>query len=366
MFAYSLIFSFGNLSFIRILIKKDMIYLNKAKLSQRFRNFADNECKGSSELYEFLSLKIAEDDELLDLCLHAKEGQPVPNLLYGAVHYLLLKGNEHPLKEYYPSIVKHPLEGENTFDIFKDFCRIYQNDIISLLRHKLVQTNEVRRCAYLYPSFCYIYNKIKKPLSLIEIGTSAGLQLLWDKYNYSYGTDEVFGDRNSKIHITSEIKGDNFPFLLKNSPPVISKVGLDLHINDLNNSEDYLWLKALIWPDHQERLNLFDKTAQHFNENSAKLIEGDGIALLSEVIAQAPNKSALCIFHTHVANQLPEELKDQLIKTIQMVGRKRDVFHLYNNMWDGKLHLHSFINGIEDNKTVGETDGHGRWFTWEI
>jgi len=48
------------------------------------------------------------------------------------------------------------------------------------------------------------------------------------------------------------------------------------------------------------------------------------------------------------------------------IGSKRDVLHLYNNMWDGKLHLDYFINGIEHNKTVGETDGHGRWFTWEL
>jgi len=340
--------------------------LDKTKLSQRFRNFANNECKGSSKLYESLSLKIAADDELLDLSLNAKEGQPVPNLLFGAVHYLLLKGNEHVLKEYYQSIVRHPLELENSFDVFKDFCKIYKDDIISILKNKLVQTNEVRRCAYLYPSFCFIYNKIKKPLSLIEIGTSSGLQLLWDKYNYSYGTNEIFGNKDSNIRISAEIKGDNFPLFLHNSPPVISKVGLDLHINNLGDSEDYLWLKSLIWPEHLERLALFENAAQHFIENPVNLIEGDGIALLTDIVEQAPNDSAICIFHTHVANQIPKKLKYKLIEDIKTIGSKRDVFHLYNNMWDSKLHLDYFINGIEHNKTVGETDGHGRWFTWEL
>jgi hypothetical protein len=66
-----------------------------SRLSDRFKTFAEKECAGSSELYEFLSTKIAEDNEILELSSNAKEGQPVPNLLFGAVHYLLLKGNEH-------------------------------------------------------------------------------------------------------------------------------------------------------------------------------------------------------------------------------------------------------------------------------
>lgn len=45
-------------------------------LPKKFRNFAVMECKGSSPLYEYLSLQIAEDHEMLELAVHAKEGQP--------------------------------------------------------------------------------------------------------------------------------------------------------------------------------------------------------------------------------------------------------------------------------------------------
>jgi hypothetical protein len=340
--------------------------LNIAQLSERFKNFAKRECRGSSELYEYLSLKIAEDDEMLELSSYAREGQPVPNLFLGTVHYLLLKGKEHDLKEYYQSIVESPRGIEDSFAHFKDFCQLYREEIISILKSKLVQTNEVRRCAYLYPSFCFIYNKVKKPLSLIEIGTSAGLQLLWDKYCYSYGNNEVYGNKHSNVHITAEIKGDNIPSFLLNSPPIASRVGLDLHINDLANSEDYLWLKSLIWPEHQERRELFENAANLFYKNPVKLIEGDGIALLADVVEQIPENTTICIFHTHVANQIPEDSKYELIEKIKIIGSKRDVFHLYNNMWDRKLHLDYFINGIEYNKKIGETDGHGRWFYWEL
>lgn len=343
-----------------------MFILDKFLISEMFKNFADYECEGSSRLYEFLSRQIAKDDELLELCAFARDGQPVPNLFLGAVHYLLLKGKKHALKEYYASIVQNPKELEEVFIHFKDFCQIYRNEIISILKSKLVQTNEVRRCAYLYPTFCYVYNKAKKPLSLIEIGTSAGLQLLWDQYCYSYGNYEVYGNKLSNVHITSEIKGGNTPLLFHESPPVASKVGLDLHISDLGDREDYLWLKSLIWPEHQERLLLFESAASHFNENPVKLIEGDGVALLLDVAKQVPKDTEICIFHTHVANQISEDLKYELIEKIKMIGSTREVFHVYNNMWDRKLHLDYFIDGVEHKVTIGDTDGHCRWFYWDL
>jgi len=340
--------------------------VDQAHLSQTFRNFAHIECKDSSKLYEYLSLNIAEDNELLDLCLHAKEGQPVPNLLFGAVHYLLLNGRDHVLSQYYPSVVANPLDVDGSFIHFKEFCRQYRREVTTILQSKLVQTNEVRRCAYLYPSFCYMFNKVKKPLALIEIGTSAGLQLLWDKYSYSYGTNEIYGDQHSILHITSEMRGVETPILLKEFPPVASKVGLDLHISDVRNKEDYLWLKSLIWPEHKERLEVFESAVICFKGNPVELLEGDGVALLTDVMKGVPDDTLIGIFHTHVANQIPEKSKRILIEKIQKMGENRDVFHLYNNMWDRKLHLDYFIDGVDYKEIIGEADGHGRWFEWNI
>lgn len=338
-----------------------------AEIAVRFENFAVYECKDSSQLYEFLSLKIAENEEILTLCLEARQGQPIPNLLFGAVHYLLFKGKSHPLQAYYPSLTNSAKEiTDETFSCFKDFCQLYKNEIIPLLKDKLVQTNEVRRCAYLYPTFSLIYEKTKQPLALIEIGTSAGLQLLWDEYSYTYGMDKTYGNKNSSVRITSEIKGSNLPKLPSESPPVASKVGLDLHVVNLRDAEDYLWLKALMWPEHAERLTLFEAATKCYQESPVELIEGDGIALLKAVIKTIPRDTTLCVFHTHVANQIPEELKYKLLDKIKEIGSKRDVFHLYNNMWDRKLHLDYYLDGVEYNETIGETDGHGRWFEWKI
>lgn len=342
-----------------------LICTNKS-LSQTFLTFAEKECKGSSLIYEYLSKQIAKDNSLLKIASRAREGQPVPNLLFGAVHYLLLKGTEHPLKDYYPSIVETPKSFKDLFSIFKDFCLNYQKEIEVILQTKLVQTNEVRRCSYLYPAFCMIYERAMKPLSLIEIGTSAGLQLNWDKYCYSYGKDKWYGKIDSELPITAEIKGANRPFLLKTAPPVTTRIGFDLQTIDLRDEEEELWLKSLIWPEHKERLFLFEKAVKNSNKGSLNLINGDGISLLPHFAETIPDDSVICIFHTHVANQMPLEGKQLLLQTVDAIGEQRDVFHLYNNIQDRFLHLDYYLAGKRSENTIAETDGHGRWFEWLV
>ncbi len=336
------------------------------KLSERFRRFAEEAAQGSSALYAFLSQKISEDDDLLALAAKADDSQPGPNLFLGAVHYLLLKGAEHPLKAFYPSMTESPQKTEEAFSHFKDFCISHKSDITQLLQTKLVQTNEVRRCAYLYPAFCYIYNTVKKPLALIEIGSSSGLQLLWDQYSYTYGTDEVYGNRHSEVHISAEVRGGSAEMPKLTLPVVSFRKGIDLHINDLRDEEDTLWLNALIWPEHQERRDLLNKAAACMRKQPVSLIEGDGVSLLPKLTLEIPKEAVICVFHTHVANQISQEGKATLLEEIKKIGTERDIFHLYNNMEDVSLHLDSFINGNETKRLIGETDGHGRWFTWNL
>lgn len=335
-------------------------------LLEKFTRFAYKECEGSSELYKFLALKIVEDKEILELASQTPAGQPVPNLLFGAVHYLLFKGTEHELSYFYPSLLENPKEAKDSFQPFKDFCFQHFEEISKILKSKIVQTNEVRRCAYLYPAISSIYQRTNKPLALIEIGTSAGLQLYMDQYSYDSGNEQIYGVKGSEIHITSEAKGGIFPAIGAVIPVVATRIGIDLHINDVSNEEDFLWLKSLIWPEHHERRELFENAARYVSDKSLKLIEGDGVALLHELVDDIPEEQQICVFHTHVANQMPVETRSDLLNQIERIGMHRDVFHLYNNIHDGYLHLDYYLNGKESLNTIAETEGHGRWFIWKL
>lgn len=334
-------------------------------LSEQFRYFANVYFKDSSPLYERLSLHIAEDPSLLELAGRTKEGQLPPNMLFAAVHYLLLRGADHPLRFFYPSLTNNPGDPELAAAPFADFCRLYREQLIGLLTGRRVQTNEVNRSAVLYPAFCKVYLETGKPLALIEVGTSAGLLLLWDRYSYRYDDDgAVYGNAAAKLQLSCKPLGENKPPILLASPPVSARIGIDLHLNDLRREDDYDWLKALIWPEHRSRRTNLDKAAEAMREQPIQFIEGDALALLAEAAASVPADATLCIFHTHVANQFSPAAKLAFRDAIRAIAKTRDLYHLYNNMDDYLLHLDAHANGEERPLTIAETDSHGRWLRW--
>lgn len=245
-------------------------------LAQNFRQFAEIHCKGSSPLYERLSLSIASDEALLRLAAQVPPGQPVPNLLFGAVHYLLYQQPRHDLARYYPSIAHSPQPINDAFAYFRQFCLSQQTFIVDLFNTRRVQTNEVRRCAFLFPTFSLVSTLgSEKPLSLIEIGTSAGLNLLWDYYQYDYGFGTILGQQNSSVVIHSSFRGDKRPSLSSSLPVVADRMGIDLNIIDVREHQDALWFKALIWPEQQERTALLTNAMKVAQMHLPTLLTGE-------------------------------------------------------------------------------------------
>ncbi len=293
--------------------------------SNRFIRFADNECVGSSRLYEVLAREVAQHEWLLSLCEDISKGQPAPNLLFAAVHELVLQYSADELATYYPSVTQYPKRAEDVFPSFLAFCHTYESEIRHRLRTRGVQTNEVQRCAYLYPIFSKIQQQTKRPLGLLEIGTSAGLQLFVDQYAYEYN-------------------------------------GVDLNIVDLTDEAERSWLNALIWPEHETRRQLLQAAMNEVNFNTVTLIEGDGVTMLQDLVSRVSETETLCIFHTHVANQMSRPVKEELLKQVERIGQTRDVFHIYNNIQDRFLHVDLYQDGQLTAVTYAETEGHGRQF----
>ena len=76
--------------------------------------------------------------------------------------------------------------------VFADFCHLHRADIERLVATRATQTNEVGRCSALLPGLCLIASQYgwHEPLSLLDLGTSAGLNLLFDDYAYTYRSAE--------------------------------------------------------------------------------------------------------------------------------------------------------------------------------
>jgi len=364
-------------------------------LSRRFERFATLETGGSSPLYERLCLGIAHDPDMLALAAQARS-QPVPNLFLAAVHYLLLKGVPHPLAAFYPSVSPHPPapspeaeqrasgEGESRAPLvkaakgsqphgdpyphFRAFCLEHRDAIMNLISTRLVQTNEVRRCAYLVPAFGWIARRAEgRPLALVDIGTSAGLNLLWDRFGYDYGDGQRVGDPNSPVQLTCEFRGERRPPIPAALPDAAFRVGLDLNPVDVRDPDAVLWFRALIWPEHTQRVDLLMRAIQVARQDPPRLIAGDALDLLPEVLATIPQDMAVCLFHTHAVNQFPREARERLSALIEEHGAKRDLFRI-SAEWIGtpqtQLELVAFEQGVKTERLLAYVDGHARWLEW--
>jgi len=84
--------------------------------------------KAGSPLYARLAEGVGGDEELKALTARAKPGQPHANLLLGAVHFLLLRGAEHPLRRHYPDLGGVAPQGEDPFPVFRDFIHANQGE----------------------------------------------------------------------------------------------------------------------------------------------------------------------------------------------------------------------------------------------
>src|SRR5437870_1893287 len=165
-------------------------------------SFAEKVYHGSSPLYEQISRRMSEDPELLSLALRARKSELSPNLFFGAVHYVLLRGTQHQLANFYPSMSESTIRQDDPYPFFRSFCLENKREIEDLISTHRVQTNEVQRCTCLMPAYSIAHRRSSKPLSIVDLGASAGLHLLWDHYSYDYGDGKRLGDANSPVQLT--------------------------------------------------------------------------------------------------------------------------------------------------------------------
>jgi hypothetical protein len=335
-------------------------------LSQVFERFAEEEFHNSSPLYEELSLAIAKDPEILSLAAHSRTGERVPNLFFAAVHFLVLKDAQHPLSLWYRTLSGSRVPDDDLYSCFRSFCFEHHEEVRQLISTRRVQTNEVSRSACLLPAFALVSQKSKgRPLYLVDIGASAGLNLFWDHYAYHYGESLCCGDMNSPVQIHCALRGNALPRAFKAFPKITARTGIDLNPIDVRQTEQVLWLRALIWPEHDERARLLRRAIGILQKNPPTLIRGDGAESLPAVMLDVCDDSVLCIIR--IFTQLPHASRHRLSLFISEYGAKRDVFLISAKQHGcdvSELHLLSIVDGIRDEKCVAYFQNHGAWIEW--
>jgi hypothetical protein len=332
-------------------------------LSQQFLRFASEQCRGSSPLYERLSSSIAEDPELLELASCSRKGERTPNLFLAAVHFLLLKGIRHPVSEFYKSISSARAPGDDPYPEFRAFCLERAEEIRRLISVRLVQTNEVKRCAGLAPALAVVSRLEEgRSLALVELGASAGLLLLWDRYGYKYGDVLRCGDESSPVQIACGLKGDFVPPVPDVVPEVSFRLGVDLNPLDARDPDAALWLQALVWPEHEERAELLRIAIGLAQENPPRLIAGDALEILPKALAKVPDDAILCVIQ--MFTRVPREPLDLALGAESL---KRDLWLLQTRPHGGdtsELWLGVWRKGMKANLRKAYFENHGEWIEW--
>ncbi|MBW3599468.1 MAG: DUF2332 domain-containing protein, partial [Planctomycetes bacterium] len=289
------------------------------------------------------------------------------NLFLAAVHFLLLSGAEHELGSFYHSCVENPRPHADAFPAFHDFCLSREGAVRELMARRRVQTNEVRRCGYLFPAFSYVARTTGRPLALIEVGASGGLNLIWDRYAYDYGAGRLYGRPGARVRISTAPRGDQRLPSPNRTPTVAHRVGVDLHVPDMANPADALWLRSLIWPDQPERMELMKAAIEEVRRAPPRLIEGDAFDVLPDLIRQAPEEAAVCVFHCHTLNQFSAEQREDFHRLLAAASTERPLIQL-SAEWiftpTPELRLLRWFEGTMQEEHLANVDHHGRWMEW--
>lgn len=299
---------------------------------ERYRHFARVEAAGRSPQYVEWASAIAEDEQACALIDTFPPGKRQPNLWFAAIR---------------------TVHGDGPWSA----GWLRDEEVQGLVRSRRTQTNEPARCATLLPLLC----SLPQPLALLEIGASAGLCLLPDRYGYRY-PDRILG--GGPPVFPCEVRG---PAPLPSAlPEVVWRRGLDL--NPLSLTDDADWLRALVWPGQPERLVRLEEALTLAADDPPTVVRGDLRTDLEAVAADAPAGATLVVFHTAVLAYVPGPDHPGVAAAIRGVGAR----------WianEAPAVLRGVAPDVADDGTddlvlrldgqpVARTDGHGAYLRW--
>lgn len=338
-------------------------------LIPRFEWNARNVYEDTSALYYRLSRELIGDGKLLVLASHIPATQPAPNLFFSAVHYLLMRepNRHHRLRAFFHDLTPRPNTRDDPYPIFREFCLTHVQELRDLLETRSVQLNEIGRCAFFMPVFNFISARVGgEPFAVIEVGSSAGLNLLWDRYAYDYGLRTLYGDTSSSIVLRCALRGSKRPPLEQPPPPVAFRFGIDLAPQDVRDEDAMLWLRALVWPEHVDRARHMEKAIALARQHPPLVLQGDALDLVPRALDAISPDLPVLLFHSFVLNQFPAQARERYyaMLTERSAGRRLFDMAIEPREWPAPLVLTTYKDRGYFEQTLASCDVLGRWIEW--
>jgi hypothetical protein len=172
--------------------------------------------------------------------------------------------------------------------------------LYALLATRRVQTNETSRAvAWLWPAALAGCADARRPLTLFDVGCSAGLNLAGDRLHAPW-TD-----------------GAGTPLPVATTATIVGRHGFDLAPLDIERDDDLTWLRACVWPGETARLARLNAAVDALRalaqEPSPPRLETADLADVPEhlvrLAAGAAPEGVLLAYQTVVRDYLPDAIK---------------------------------------------------------
>jgi hypothetical protein len=297
-------------------------------------------------LYGRLALELADDPAVSSL-LGDDVHWRVPLQLFSGLHYLVLSGRA-------------------SWDDVGAALRAEAPFLRDWLAGERVQTNEVGRCWWLVPCFLEVSRRTGFDVfDCVELGCSAGLNLIWDRYAYAYEHGEwgagglvLRGDERSPVPAE----------LLALRLRVRSRVGVDAAPPDLRADDAARFLKSFVWAGRDDRLDRVDRAVDVWRRDPPETVVGDMLDELPGLLARRRDDGLLVLWQSAALNYLPRErqvrvreLLDEagaegplaFVETWQPLDGTHDYYGLFVQTWPGGERVE-----------VAHADFHGDWLDW--
>jgi len=231
------------------------------------------------------------------------------------------------------------------------------------------QTNEPGRCAALMLGLMMLVQQYELPIDILEIGSSAGLNLMIDRYAFDLGGIAV-GPKNSEITIKPEWRGKSVPPDIQ--PEIISTKGVDLYPMYANEDNTRERLLAYVWPEQTLRLERTAKAIKMAQNHPVNLVQGDAADWLEKQLSEPQKEGTMrTLMHSIVWQYLPYDTQRRIAASMLKAAQKAThdkplawvSLETNRTMKRHELKIRSWPNHDEA-ITLGYAHAHGFWVDW--
>jgi len=288
----------------------------------------------------------------------------LPLRLMAAVHALVLTGVAKELQPFFPSVGGKPLHPELD-EAFLEIVGVHRPFIRNFLELN-PQTNECRRSVALLGGFLVLAEESKLPVRLLELGSSAGLNLLWDRFRYEMGPYR-WGDSGAQILIRTRWEG--LPPPLAARVEVRARTGCDLRPLSVSDEAQCRLLESWVWADQTERLDQLRRAISLCRLHPPEVEPGSAAPWLRRQLQDRRPGEVTVVFHSVVWPYLSEAEQSEVAGLLEGEGRRRERYNplCWLRLEDAaarELGLELKVWPGGEDRLLARSHPHAEWVQW--